>query len=167
MPQQFLIIQTAFIGDVVLATGMIEKLNRYFPEAHIDFLVRKGNEGLLMNHPIIRNLYIWDKKKHKLRNLLHLANEIRRIRYDKVINVQRFAATGILTSFSNAKETIGFDKNPLSFLFTTKVKHVVSDQNNARHEIERNNDLLRHFTDEVQFKSKLCPSQDDYSSVER
>ena len=167
MPQQFLIIQTAFIGDVVLATGMIEKLNRYFPEAHIDFLVRKGNEGLLMNHPIIRNLYIWDKKKHKLRNLLHLANQIRRIRYDKVINVQRFAATGILTSFSNAKETIGFDKNPLSFLFTTKVKHVVSDQNNARHEIERNNDLLRHFTDEVPFKPKLYPSQADYSSVER
>ena len=46
--QKFLIIQTAFIGDVVLATSLIEKLHRHFPEAQIDFLLRKGNESLLI-----------------------------------------------------------------------------------------------------------------------
>ena len=29
--QKFLIIQTAFTGDVVLATAIIEKLHRFFP----------------------------------------------------------------------------------------------------------------------------------------
>jgi ADP-heptose:LPS heptosyltransferase len=50
--QKFLIIQTAFIGDVVLATSLVEKLHNWFPDAQIDFLVRKGNESLLTGHPI-------------------------------------------------------------------------------------------------------------------
>ena len=56
---RFLIIQTAFIGDVVLATGILEKLHQYYPEAKIDFLLRKGNEGLLANHPYLNELLVW------------------------------------------------------------------------------------------------------------
>ncbi len=62
MPR-FLIIQTAFIGDVVLATGIVEKLHAHFPGSSIDFLVRKGNEGLLKGHPHINEVLVWDKKK--------------------------------------------------------------------------------------------------------
>ena len=50
--QKILIIQTAFIGDVVLATALIEKWHQFYPEDQIDFLVRKGNEGLLEQHPV-------------------------------------------------------------------------------------------------------------------
>ena len=62
---KILIIQTAFIGDVILATSLVEKLHQFYPEAQIDFLLRKGNEGLLANHPVINNLLIWDKKDKK------------------------------------------------------------------------------------------------------
>jgi heptosyltransferase-2 len=166
MSQQFLIIQTAFIGDVVLATGIIEKLHFHFPDAQIDFLVRKGNEGLLMNHPILRKLWVWDKKTSKLKNLFKIWQEIRKVRYDKVINVQRFMATGMLTAFSGAKETIGFNKNPLSFLFSRKVEHILSNQDIVRHEIERNNDLIAGMTDDIAFKPKLYPSNVDFQLVQ-
>ena len=36
-----LIIQTAFIGDVILATPLIESIYQKCPEAKIDFLLRK------------------------------------------------------------------------------------------------------------------------------
>lgn len=165
MAQQFLIIQTAFIGDVVLATGIIEKLHHHYPEAEIDFILRKGNEGLLINHPYLRRLIIWDKKKNKLFNLWKILRQTRRTRYDKVINVQRFAATGILTAFSGAKETIGFDKNPLGFMFAKKIEHIVSSQGKVRHEIERNNDLVADFTDRLAFRPKLYPSEADFNFV--
>src|SRR5215467_2333249 len=116
--QRLLIIQTAFIGDVVLATSLIEKLHHHYPDAQIDFLVRKGNEGLLAGHPWLHELLVWDKREYKLRNLWKTIRIVRKRKYDKVINVQRFASTGLLTVFSGARETIGFDKNPLSFLFT-------------------------------------------------
>ena len=100
--QKFLVIQTAFIGDVVLATALLEKLHAYFPEAEIDFLVRKGNEALLAGHPWLHQVLVWDKKQNKLSNLRVMGRRIRREKYDKVINVQRFAATGLLTIFSGA-----------------------------------------------------------------
>jgi heptosyltransferase-2 len=167
MAQQFLIIQTAFIGDVVLATGIIEKLHHYYPEAAIDFVLRKGNEGLLINHPHLRQVIIWDKKNNKLLNLWKILRKIRSARYDKVINVQRFAATGLLTAFSSAKETIGFDKNPLAFMFTKKIEHIVSSRGVMRHEIERNNDLIADFSDQLPFRPKLYPSEADFSLVEK
>ncbi|MDP4151144.1 MAG: glycosyltransferase family 9 protein [Bacteroidota bacterium] len=156
--QKFLVIQTAFIGDVVLATGIIEKLHASFPDAKIDFLLRKGNESLLLGHPFINELLVWDKRSGKLINLWRLLRRIRKTRYDKVINVQRFAATGFLTAFSGAGERIGFDKNPLSRMFSRRVPHIVGD---GRHEIERNQDLIRHFTDDLPARPRLYPSITD------
>jgi heptosyltransferase-2 len=163
---KFLVIQTAFIGDVVLATGIVEKLHRFFPDAEIDFLVRKGNEGLLQNHPYLHEVLIWDKKSGKLKNLFRLLGLIRKRHYDKVINVQRFAATGILTAFSGAKETIGFDKNPLSWLFDKKIKHVISDVNHPLHEVDRNNELIREFTNSAVINPHLYPSAQDTAMVQ-
>ncbi len=160
--QKFLIIQTAFIGDVVLATSLIEKLKQYFPETKIDFLLRKGNESLLLNNPHLNKVLIWDKKKDKQKNLWKILKQIRKEKYDKVINVQRFAATGLLTAFSGAKETIGFDKNPFSFLFTKKIAHSI---NTDKHEIERNLELIKDFTDDKVLMPKLYPSENDFEIV--
>ena len=117
---KFLVIQTAFIGDVVLATGILEKLHEYYPDACIDYMVRKGNEGLVSGHPFLHNVLVWNKKAGKYKNLLALLKQIRAERYDKVINVQRYATTGFVTVFSNAKETIGFDKTPGVFCLPTR-----------------------------------------------
>jgi ADP-heptose:LPS heptosyltransferase len=163
--QKFLIIQTAFIGDVVLATPLIEKLHAFFPEAQIDFLLRKGNEALLIGHPFIHEVLVWDKKIDKQKNLFRMLSRIRKNRYDKIINVQRFFATGLLTVFSGAKETIGFDKNPWSFSFSKKIRHLVGG-NLAVHEINRNQELIRNFTDESVYRPKLYPSASDFAFIE-
>src|ERR1051325_1646066 len=133
--QRILIIQTAFIGDVILATPVVEALSLLYPGIHIDFLVRKGNESLLDNNPHIHKVLIWDKKKNKYGNLLQLIKHIREQHYDVVFNLQRFAASGFLTFFSGAKKRIGFDKNPFSFSYTHKVKHEIE---NGKHEVQRN-----------------------------
>ncbi len=160
--KKILVIQTAFTGDAVLATALIEKLHQYFPGAYIDFLLRKGNEGLLKDHPFLHEVLVWNKKENKNKNLLQLLKQIRKEKYDIVINLQRFASTGILTAFSGAKEKIGFDKNPFSFLFTKKIKH---DLSNKRHEVERNNELIKHLTDDSIVKPRLYPSVKDYEET--
>jgi heptosyltransferase II len=160
--QDFLVIQTAFIGDVVLATGLLEKLHHHFPDANIDVLVRKGNESLLAAHPFVREVLVWNKQENKLKNLWRMGNTIRAKKYTKVINVQRYAATGLLTAFSGAGETIGFDKNPISFLFNTKIKHIIG---NGRHEVERNTDLVAAFTNNQVFNPRLYPSLQDQEKV--
>jgi heptosyltransferase-2 len=164
MPK-FLIIQTAFIGDVVLATGLVEKLHQHFPSAQIDFLVRKGNEALLKDHPKLNEVLVWNKQQHKYRNWWRTLKQVRANKYDTVINVQRFPATGLLTAFSGAKEKIGFNKNPFSWLFTKKVKHVISSTKNQLHEIARNNELVQHLTGSLVNKPRLYPSAEDEKRI--
>jgi len=145
--KKILIIQTAFIGDVILATSLIEKLHQHFPEAQLDFLLRKGNENLLHHHPHLHHVLIWDKKENKTKNLFSILKKIRNSKYDAVINCQRFFSTGFLTAFSNAKQKIGFDKNPLAFFFSKKIKHEIAEGKNFIHEIQRNHSLIQHLTD--------------------
>ena len=161
--QKILVIQTAFIGDVVLATAIVEMLAQFYPVAQLHFLVRKGNETLLQNNPHIHTTLVWNKKENKIRNLFGVLQQIRKNRYEKVINLQRFFATGLLTALSGGIETIGFNKNPLSFLFSKKIPHIISENGRPKHEIERNNDLIKAFTDEVFNLPKLYPSTDDYA----
>ena len=159
-----LVIQTAFIGDVVLATALVEKLHHQFPESAIDFLLRKGNEHLLKDHPFLRSVIIWDKKKRKIKNLFGIIRQVRAKRYDYVINVHRFTSSGLITLFSGAKIKIGFDKNPLSFCFTRKIKHIIAP---GTHEVLRNQSLIMELTDEQPARPRLYPSQDDYNWIMR
>lgn len=163
--EKILVIQTAFIGDAILATGILEKLHITYPDASIDYMVRKGNEGLFVNHPFINKVIVWNKTAGKYKSLFKLLKEVRHSRYDIVVNVQRFAATGFLTAFSNAKIKIGFNKNPFSFLLTISVKHIIGNETNTIHEIERNQMLIADITKGKAEKPKLYPSISDHNTV--
>lgn len=165
MQKSFLIIQTAFIGDVVLATALIEKLRIHYPDATIDFLLRKGNEALLQGHPHIREVLVWDKSYQKLRNNFRLLARIRKERYDVVVNVQRYLATGFLTAFSGAAMRVGFDLNPLSFLFNVRIPHATRNTSAWMHETTRNQRLISHLTDDVALRPKLYPSASDRDRI--
>ena len=163
--QKILVIQTAFIGDVVLATGLLESLHQQYPTAALSILVRKGNEALFKQHPFISEVFIWDKKTKKYQHLFQVIRQIRQRKFDLLINVQRFAATGLITIFSAAKTTIGFDKNPFSVFFSKRIKHIFSKGEVDLHEIERNHQLIATQADPTAAKPKLYPSQEDYAKV--
>jgi lipopolysaccharide heptosyltransferase II len=161
---KILIVQTAFIGDVILATPLLEKLHRHYPTAKIDFLLRKGNEDLLNGHPYLSKIYIWDKKSNKYKNLFSLLRQVRKEGYDFTINLQRFLSTGLLTAFSKSKTRIGFSKNPVSFLFDKKIAHKIGS---GTHEVERNIALIEDITDNHIQRPVLYPTPSDFESVQK
>lgn len=140
--QRLLIIQTAFIGDVVLATSLIESIHQHYPAIAIDILVRKGHESLFYGHPFLNNTLVWNKQTAKYRHLVDLLFNIRKQRYDVVVNIQRYAATGLLTAFSGARLRIGFNKNPFHYFFNRVIAHEMRAAN-AMHEIHRNHQLIQ------------------------
>ena len=158
---KILVIQTASIGDVILATPVIEKLHRFYPEARIDFLLKKGCEGLFKGHPFLNEVIAWDKKK-KFSSFLPLLSEIRKKKYDVVVDIQRFALTGLLTAFSGSKSTIGFDKNPLSRFFSKKIGHEIRE---GIHEVNRNLSLIRDLTDDSFEKPQIYPTSGDVQKI--
>jgi heptosyltransferase-2 len=162
--RKVLFIQTAFIGDAILATGVLEAWHAAFPEDEIHYVVRKGNNGLFAEHPFIKKLYVWDKQGGKYKDLIRIWKEVKTEQYDLLFNLQRFGATGLLAGFSKAKQIIGFDKNPFSFLFNEKHPHNIG---NGTHEVERNHLLLSSFIQSDYHRPKLYPRSSDFEAVKK
>ena len=161
--KKILVIQTASIGDVILATPVLEAINRYDGNTHIDLLVKKGMEELFIRHPFLHRVFVWDKSSQKFGNLCRLVKTFKREHYDLVINLQRFLSSGIITVFSGAKHTIGFDKNPLSCCFSERKKHIIGQQ----HETQRNLGLLEGLgIKNNDIRPRLYPGEEDFSRVE-
>ena len=160
--QRFLVIQTAFLGDVILATPVVSELKRLYPDAQIDVLVRKGNEAILKNHPAIHEVFSFNKKEGKWKEMRRLIRTFRSKRYDEVINLQRFGSSGIITFLSGGKRKIGFDKNPFSFCYDIKIKHEIG---NGKHEVERNLECIAHHGAQKLVRPAVYPSGADREKV--
>jgi lipopolysaccharide heptosyltransferase II len=159
---RFLIIQTAFLGDVILMTPLLSELKRIYPEAKIDVLIRKGNESLLANNPAIHQLFIWNKKDGKYKSMRKTIKEIRKNKYDEVITLQRYASASIFTFFAKAKSKIGFDTAQLGFVFTKKIPHNIG---NGEHEVKRNLKTIAHHGATGLKRPELFPSDADFGKV--
>lgn len=157
-----LIIQTAFIGDAILASSLAEKLHVKFPDAGVSILVRKGNEGIYKNHPFLKELLIWDKFTDKYSNLFKTLKKIRKNKYDLVVNCHRFASSGFLTAFSGARHKAGYKQTPFSYMFDHAPKHTFG---NGKHEIERYNQLIEDFAGTNLVKPKIYPSAADEEAI--
>lgn len=162
-PRSILIIQTAFTGDVVLATPVIERLHRCYPDAAIDFLLRKGNEGLLQGHPHLRRVLVRDKRQGKLKSLVQTLRQVRAARYDLVVNLHRFASSGIVAAFSKGRHICGFDKNPFAWCYHHRVPHVIGVA--GVHEVDRNLSTIAHLTSGPDDPMRLYPSAADFAQV--
>lgn len=160
--KRILVIQTAFLGDVILATPVFSELKRLYPNAHIDALVKSGNESLLESHQAINEVFIFSKKEGKWKSLISLIRSIRKRKYDVVINLHRFGSSGIITVLSGANETRGFSKNPFSIFFTNSFPHEIGD---GTHEVERNLSLIHDLGAAKRVRPSLFPTPEDFSVV--
>lgn len=152
--KKVLVIQTASAGDVILMTPILEKLHHEWPDALLDVLVKAGNESLFLSHPFVHEVWVWQKKRNKWKNLLDIFLRVRKKKYTAVINCQRYASTGLITAFSGARIRAGFSSNPLSLFFSHRYPH----RFDGIHETQRNLKLTAFVSPENNFSPKLYPS---------
>ena len=161
--QRILIIQTAFLGDVILATSFIASTRATFPNAQIDVLVKKGNESLLVNNPAIHTVYTFDKSEGKWKNIWSLIKTFRSNKYEYVFNLHRFGSSGLIAVASGAKKVFGFAKNPFSLFYSQRFEHEIGE---GKHEVERNVEMLKPFGCKEASSMRLYPSDQNYEKVE-
>ena len=163
--QNILIIQTAFIGDVILTTPIIEILTKEYPGVKIDFLTIPKSKNLLESNPNINNLILFDKRKQDrgLKGLVRIGNTLEENHYDICITPHRSLRSAILTWKTQANIRVGFNRTAWKKAFT----HMVTYDENI-HEIDRNLSLLREIGIN---KQKILPyiysTDEDKEKVER
>jgi heptosyltransferase-2 len=168
LPNQLkiLIVQTAFIGDVVLALPLAQVLRKKLPDAQIDFVVIPRTAGLLLNHPAINNTIIFDKRgvDKGIFSLINLSRKLKSENYDIAIVPHRSLRSAMLVRMAGCKIRIGFSKSAGKILFTDIVTYPPSMP-----EVERNLTLLRKMAIIHNEKElpHLYPTDSDKEVVEK
>ncbi len=146
---RILVIQTAFIGDVVLTTPMLKSIKDFFPYSKLSVMVKPEAEKILKALKFIDEIMILDKKgKHKFLGMFSFINLIRKKKFDVVLSPHQSLRTSLIVLFLKCPLKVGYKNSALSSIVYDKRL----DRTN-KHEIHRLLDFLR---------DSLIPELKDY-----
>lgn len=104
--KKILIIKLRGIGDVVLSTIVFDSILSNFPGASIDFVTDPPSVKWLQNLEFLSKVYSFDRKSTF--NRIKLASDLRKQKYDLVLDLFSNPASAQLTFASGAKYRAGF-----------------------------------------------------------
>ena len=84
--KSILIIRLSSLGDIILTTPLVQELRRKYPDASIDFVVRKEYADIVRQFPWVSNTYILDTSKGA-EEIQRLRNELQKNNYDHILDL--------------------------------------------------------------------------------
>jgi heptosyltransferase-1 len=142
--RRILIIKPSSLGDIVHALPVLAALRRADPGAYIAWLVSKSFAALLDGHPLLDEVIVFDRSRYgkmlrsarALGEFLSFLRELRRRRFDLVVDLQGLFRSGFLAFASGAEQRIGFAAaRECAGLFYTQRVRCPPD---ARHAVDKN-----------------------------
>lgn len=121
--RSILVIQTAFVGDVVLTTPLLRALKRSAPAVRLTVLTTPAGANLLEGSPFVDARIAYRKKGpgSGLLGLVRVAGSLGALRFDVTVAAQRSFRSGILALASRARRRIGFAKAAGAWAYTRRV----------------------------------------------
>jgi len=137
-PDKILVIQTAFIGDVILVTPLLETIASEFSSAQLAIVTTPKGAEILASNPHISQIILYDKKGRDkgFLKFFELVKKIKEKNFDVGVIPHRSLRSSLLAYLAKIPTRIGFVTSSGSFLLTKKVPYL-----RAKHEVERNLDL--------------------------
>lgn len=157
-----LVIQTSFLGDVVLTTPLLDVLAT---RGTVDVVTTPGAAPLLANHPAIRRVVAWDKRGRErgLVGLWRLARTVRAPDADAVAYcVQGSWRTAALAVAAGYRVRVGFDTSDGRLLYTRRVPYRA-----GAHHAARLHDLAGSATGaETRVRPRVFPGEAERAAVD-
>jgi len=122
VPNNICIVMMSAVGDAVHVLPVINALKRTNPRTRITWVLQPGPAALVRGHRSVDEIVIFDRARG-LAAFADVARELRKRRFDLVINLQVYFKAGIVTAFTHAPVKLGFDRGrarDLNWLFTNK-----------------------------------------------
>lgn len=141
MYKNILVVNLMHIGDLLLVTPVLRTLRTTYPQAKITLLADAKLADLVKLNQNINELLPIDKKgiHDKIGNYLHFLMDIRRRKYDLVINLHRNERASFLAAFSGAKKIVGYASPGLGVFYDC----VIPNRKAEKHQVEAHFDVLR------------------------
>ena len=140
------LIQTAFLGDVVLTLPLLAEMADRFPGSEIQVVVRPEAASVVETADGVKDVVVYDKRRTDsgIFGWGRILQKIRAFHPDTVLVPHRSARSILLANFSNAIERIGYDRAAKVPGLTQRIPY-----RRDAHETARLLDLLHPFTGEV------------------
>ena len=163
--KNFLVIQTAFIGDAVLTLPMIQKLKELHSGCNVDVVCTPATEEIFRCSDSVRDVIVMDKRgAHKsILQVYKLARKISLNGYIKVFSPHRSFRSSLLVMFLGVRETYGFSNSSFRYVYKNLIQYEKSS-----HEVKRNLSLIGFNPSEDldQILPKLKASGEGIAKVE-
>jgi lipopolysaccharide heptosyltransferase II len=104
--QKILIIRLSSIGDIVLTSALVRCLRSNYPDARIDFLVKKQFSEIVAHNPRLSNILVFEKGDP----LKNLKRQIRNEHYDWIIDIHQNTRSFYLKSGLRVPLKTGYSK---------------------------------------------------------
>jgi lipopolysaccharide heptosyltransferase II len=126
-----LVIQTSFLGDMVLTTPLLAHLADAGP---VDVVCTPAGAALIANHPAVRRTIVYDKRGRDrgARGLLRMASRLRAGGYDSAYLAQGSARSGALAFAAGIADRVGFASSAGRWFYTTRVPPIENMHHAAR-----------------------------------
>jgi len=164
MPTRVLIIQTAFIGDVVLVTPLIQAAKEGLEADLVSVLVRPTAAELLYNNPCVDEIIPYDKKETQkgLSGLMAMAGRLSTVPFDTALIPHRSMRSAFLAWLARIPERVGFASSEGRWLLTRRIPY------ECVHEVDRNLSLLSpwHDVNPSSYPPVLYPDDGDRAFVD-
>jgi heptosyltransferase I len=127
---RILLIKPSALGDVVHTLPVLVKLRARYPQARIDWLITPENAEVVRYHPALSNVILFARRDFSKRgrrwraflSFFDLLRQIRRARYDLVIDMHGQVRSAFFALISGARVRIGFDR-PVKRGLTVSTEH--------------------------------------------
>ena len=137
--ERILVVQTSYLGDVVLTTPVLAELRRRFCEAEVTVLCTPEARGLLDGNPDIQEILTDDKrgKDRGFRGLWRKAEELHRRHFTIALSPHKSLRTALLLFLAGVPCRVGFRQSAGWFFY-----HYCVSRDSNRHDTERNLSIL-------------------------
>lgn len=146
---RILVIQQKRIGDVLTSTIICNNLKTKFPDSTIDYMCYPNSIDVLIENPNIDNIIpVTNKIRKSTFEFIKFIFEIRRKKYDAVIDVYSKLGTSLITFFSGAKYKVSYHKWYSNIFYNYSYKRLDAVKSEFGLAIENRLMLLKPFFSE-------------------
>src|SRR5690349_9766178 len=98
---KILVVQTGFLGDVVLSTPVLTNLRAMYPRAEIAMMTTPEAKPLVEFHPALNKVIVFDKRgEHRgVGGFLEMRRRLREENFSIVLSLHKSARTAALLFF--------------------------------------------------------------------
>jgi heptosyltransferase II len=122
--KRILVVQPSWVGDAVMATPTLRALRDLYPEARIDFLMKRHLKPLYSGTPWADKLitYRTGKTRKKAgKGLIELAARLRTAKFDLAVLLPNSFQTALVCKMAKIKRILGYDRDGRGFLLTDRL----------------------------------------------